>query len=244
MLYSAYVPLYRGEYTAALGVLDEGIAIDMNRPGASALMNMYGLKAIILRERGELQAALDEIDKAIAISRETWREYEFLVRSLRVQILAEEGATDAAERAAEDLRRDMAEADYSESPYWYALGAVQFAAGDMTDAAVSFEKSLTSFNRFPFPTHYMLGRVYLEAGELGKAVQQFEELHSQHADPRLYFGPWTVKSYYYMGLAYERSGWIADAVEQYTSFLEIWKDADSGIAEIRDARERIARLKS
>jgi len=90
----------------------------------------------------------------------------------------------------------------------------------------------------------MLGRVYLEAGELGKAVQQFEGLHSQHADPRLYFGPWTVKSHYYLGLAYERSDWISNAVEQYAGFLEIWKDADSGIAEILDARERLARLRS
>jgi len=45
-----------------------------------------------------------------------------------------------------------------------------------------------------------------------------------------------------LGLAYERSGWRDRAVEQYEEFLDIWKAADPGIAEIEDARERLAGL--
>jgi hypothetical protein len=53
-----------------------------------------------------------------------------------------------------------------------------------------------------------------------------------------------VKAHYLLGLAYEKSGWSSKAIEKYQKFLEIWKDADPGIPEVEDARERVARLKS
>jgi hypothetical protein len=43
--------------------------------------------------------------------------------------------------------------------------------------------------------------------------------------------------------AYEKSGWNNKAVEQYEGFLEIWKDADPGISEVEDARDRLTRLR-
>ncbi len=46
-----------------------------------------------------------------------------------------------------------------------------------------------------------------------------------------------------MGKIYEQKGWKAKAVEHYEKFLDLWKNAEPGIAEVEDARKRLAGLK-
>jgi hypothetical protein len=41
-----------------------------------------------------------------------------------------------------------------------------------------------------------------------------------------------------------KNGNTAKAIEHYEKFLTLWKDADPGIAEVDDARERLAGLKT
>ena len=52
-----------------------------------------------------------------------------------------------------------------------------------------------------------------------------------------------VISFYMLGKIYEQEGDTAKAIEHYEKFLDLWKDADPGIAEVEDARERLAGLK-
>jgi hypothetical protein len=42
-----------------------------------------------------------------------------------------------------------------------------------------------------------------------------------------------------MGLC-EGGQWKGKAIEHYGKFLSLWKDADQGIAEVEDTRERLA----
>jgi hypothetical protein len=46
-----------------------------------------------------------------------------------------------------------------------------------------------------------------------------------------------------LGKIWEQKGDTAKAVEHYEKFLSLWKDADPGIAEVDDARARLAGLK-
>jgi tetratricopeptide (TPR) repeat protein len=89
----------------------------------------------------------------------------------------------------------------------------------------------------------MLGRAYLESGALGEAVSTFEKALRRYRSDRVATPTFSVKTHYQLGVAYERSGWNAKAIEQYETFLDIWKDADPGIPEIEDARQRLAGLK-
>jgi hypothetical protein len=47
----------------------------------------------------------------------------------------------------------------------------------------------------------------------------------------------------YIGKIYEQQGDTAKTIEHYEKFLDLWKDADPGIADVEDARERLAGVK-
>ena len=45
-----------------------------------------------------------------------------------------------------------------------------------------------------------------------------------------------------LGKIYEQKGGKGKAIEHYEKFLDLWKDADPAIAEVKDAKKRLARL--
>jgi len=47
-----------------------------------------------------------------------------------------------------------------------------------------------------------------------------------------------------LGKIYEQQVDTNKAIEHYKKFLTLWKDADPGIAEVEDAKKRLAGLKS
>jgi tetratricopeptide (TPR) repeat protein len=90
----------------------------------------------------------------------------------------------------------------------------------------------------------VLAQAYLEVGKLGEAVELLEKSLSRYDEAQASSPIWSVRAHYLLGQAYEKSGWTKKAITKYEDFLEIWKDADPGIPEVDDARQRLARLKA
>jgi len=53
------------------------------------------------------------------------------------------------------------------------------------------------------------------------------------------YGDIYAKSFYMLGKIHEQQGNAAKAIEQHEKFLSLWKDADSGIPEVEDAKKRL-----
>jgi tetratricopeptide (TPR) repeat protein len=87
----------------------------------------------------------------------------------------------------------------------------------------------------------ILARAYQEAGEIEKAINEYERLivFNPESNRRQLVYP---KYYYRLANLYEQQGDTAKAIEHYEKFLDLWKDADPGIAEVEDARRRLAEL--
>jgi tetratricopeptide (TPR) repeat protein len=79
-------------------------------------------------------------------------------------------------------------------------------------------------------------------GDLEAAQREYENILTLTTG-RLSNGDLYVKSYYQLGKICEQKGDTAKAIENYEKFLDLWKDADPGIAEVEDARKRLAGLK-
>ena len=56
--------------------------------------------------------------------------------------------------------------------------------------------------------------------------------------------PDSAYGYYGLGLTFSKYEKYEKAIENFEIFLDLWKDADPGLAEVEDARNRLASLKS
>jgi len=88
----------------------------------------------------------------------------------------------------------------------------------------------------------VLARAYLKNDEIEKAIAEYERLitFDPNRKDRCLIHP---KYHYRLAILYEQKGWEGKAIEHYEKFLDLWKDADPGIAEVEDARKRLTGLK-
>ena len=87
-----------------------------------------------------------------------------------------------------------------------------------------------------------LARAYYLGGDLDKARENYEKIATLSSCIICFEGDTYVKSFYMLGKIHEQQGNTAKAIEHYEKFLELWKNADPGIAEVEDAKSRLTDL--
>jgi serine/threonine protein kinase/Flp pilus assembly protein TadD len=219
----AFIPLHQGKFEQALRVLEDGLAADRMEQAEGYWNEVkYCLRARIQIDRGDFDSISNDIGERGCVSS---------------QVLFLTENKDYAK--AEEIARTRG-GDYQDA----ILGSIELEKGDPEAAVVFLEKSVEQTNSTDFDSRYLLAKAYLETGELAGAVSQLEGALSRYGHFHFRSVIWTVKAHYLLGMAFERSGWTNKAIEQYEEFLEIWKDADPGIPEVEDAKQRLAKLKN
>jgi tetratricopeptide (TPR) repeat protein/predicted Ser/Thr protein kinase len=238
------IPVYQGKLEEALKVLDDGIAADrMEQAQGWANAVKHEFKAFIYAERKDLNLALKEQEMYMEIYRKAYPEAIYYERDYYAVLLAENDDFQKAEEVAKALKKDIEEKDQTLMfDYWWTVGYIELIRGNFEASVTNFEKAAKDSP--DFWVHFPLAKAYLEAGRLGEAVAEFEKALSRYDSIRAFFAIWAVKTHYLLGLAYEKSGWNKKAIEKYEEFLEIWKDADPGIPEVADAKERLKKLRA
>ncbi len=244
--YLALIPLYQGKFERALTILDNGIAADkMEQVEIGLSLSKNHFKRDIYKQKRELNRALNESEMIVEVYRRDYPNVVAYERSNYAALLAENGDFEKAEEVSGALRKDIEEKDKTEiSSYWWTTGSIEFAKGNLEASVADLERAAQGSSE-TFFSLYSLGRAYLEMGRVGEAVAKFEKALSRYDDgSRVHRIVWAAKVHYLLGLAYEKSGWNKKAIDQYEEFLDIWRDADPGIPEVEDARERLAELKA
>ena len=245
--------IYRGRFRDGLDMLNQGLAADRleQYEGEAYTIKLVG-KVDCYQGMGQTDSALAELNRFQTLNRRLNPSEIDNGRSWQVELLAEKGELVQASAVAAALQTDIEKADTNQRYiYQYAQGCIAFARGDYQTAVRELERAAAAARRLEssrearrlFWMRYLLGRAYLTSGMLDRAVAEFEKVTRfgwmQVMDPFK-----RVKCHYYLGQAYEQSGWKAKAIEQYQTFLDIWKDADRELPEIVDARVRLAKLRS
>ena len=241
-LYLAYMLAYQGEFDSSLKVLDDGIVVDrVDKIDGALTAYKHSLKSRIYQEKRNPDLALDEIEKGFEIWKRVYPDDKVSIWDTYARLLAESKKFAEAEQAITVLKEEIGEDQTQMHSYWWAVGIIELEKGNLEGSITNLEKAAKAT---PFIGYrFYLGKAYVKAGRLGEAVTEFEKLLSTY-DINTVFNPiWVVKAHYLLGIAYEKSSWNAKAIEQYEEFLDIWKNADPGIPEVADAKERVMRLK-
>ncbi len=144
------------------------------------------------------------------------------------------------------LQQALSEADSAVGDvfeiYKYYLAVIYRLKGDYQSSTELMEQVVEAIP--DFTNRLYLGVSYLGIGESDKAVAILEKAMSLWDDNRFSSLPEAVTGHFYLGQAYQAAGRKQDAIEQYETFLDIWKNADEGLESVEDAKERLAKLKA
>jgi serine/threonine protein kinase/tetratricopeptide (TPR) repeat protein len=241
----ALIPLYQGKFEDALKTLDDGIAADrMEQAEGEPNAYKHFQKAYIYEEQKKMALALKEAEIGIEVLKKVAPNDPVNMRDFYAYLLAESGKIKEAEEIALTLKKDIEEKNQTMIyAYWLALGAIELSKGDTNTAVTYLEKADKEATSPLFHVRVFLAKAYLESGKIGEAVAELEKALTRYDNLRASVPIWAVKVNYLLGLAYEKSGWNKKAIEKYEEFLDIWKNADPGIPEVEDARERVKKLR-
>lgn len=243
----ALIPVHQGRLDLALATFDQGIAAD--RMERVEEWSQYILKADVYAVLDDTERGLEEISEGVRayLAHRPGQIVPF--RHIEVFLLAELGRFTEAERVLKAWKERIDRDDPSMMGfYWMGLGGLEYGKGNYEKAAVALTKAAEKLTDRLHPVGYrarlLLAKTYQEWGKLGEAVAEYEELLSNYSAGRIGWCASSVMMHYYLGLCYEQSGWTGKAFEQYETFLDIWKNADEGLASVGDARARLAQLES
>ena len=213
----------RKSFDGAVTIAEEHVPADVPVQKALAALWM-GYLAIKQGQIDQAQTRLSELESFLPkLDLRTQKELHFWRDLLRAELLLAQGSLDAALKVGQKACRPES-LFLDDSTYFRDL----------------------------------LARVYAQRGEVDKAISEYERLlkpdvsadvvASEYERPMRPMGAADViylihpLYHYRLGLLYEKAGEVAKAKVQYQKFLDLWKNADPGQAEVEDARKRLAGL--
>ncbi len=243
----AYTLIYQGKFNDALKALDAKIMEVENSneepesASISVMAHAHFLKSKIYYEQGEYKKALFEIEQYIKGFSKANSTPAVVHAYFRAFILAAMGDYSSAEQFSEEIKQTADSTTRNYYDYYSALGSMAYFKGELQAAADLFDRATIEYECFQ--DSYLYGKTILEAGMAEKAILVFRKQQYIYTEWATFNGLWDAKMPYYWGLAFEQANYPDSAVSKYSQFLETWKNADSGIKEIADAKIRLARLK-
>jgi len=246
----------QGRYEEAKNQARQGIELAESIGEKERKLSFHRWLAYMHFSSGHFNRTLGECDIAMSIAREVESLLgQIISLHLKGLALTRMKRIQDAESAASELK-DLIEIGMNRKAirfYYDLMGRIELERGEFSKAINNFRKAIPllgyqrGVQRDAWDQHAQfiepLAIAYYRSGDLVKAEEQYKRITSLTTG-RMAYGDIYAKSFYMLGKIYEQQGWEGKAIESYEKFLDLWKDADPGIEEVEDAKERMANLKN
>jgi tetratricopeptide (TPR) repeat protein len=160
---------------------------------------------------------------------------------------------DLAQKTAEELKELIDKGLNTKAMRYYEhlMGMIALRSNDVSKSLEHFQGALSLlsyqsqsemlyFNAYAL-FYDSIGTAHYLAGDFEKAREMYETITALTTG-RMFYGDVYAKSFYMLGKIYEQQGNKGRAIEYYEKLLDLWRGADSGIAEVEDAKSRLSEL--
>jgi tetratricopeptide (TPR) repeat protein len=153
------------------------------------------------------------------------------------------GDTSEVPRLVEELQKRFPEAALTLRIHVPVTGAAMAVRGRQSARALALLEAVRPYDHAPaaeFWPSYLRGLAYLQAGDGGAAIAQFQAIIERRG--KNITSPLFVLAHLGLARAAALAGSGERARQAYETFLELWKDADSNLELIGEARRELMRL--
>jgi tetratricopeptide (TPR) repeat protein len=243
--------LSQGRFEKSKDQLKQAIELAEELGAVQGKSNVQGYMGYFYLKTGNPGKTLELIEKAMKVysELESLSNQRFALAWKGIAYL-EMGSIGEAQKVAVELKDLIQKGMNKKAMRYYHLleGMIELKRDNFSKAVESFKKALALlyYQSGGWDEHAFfidpLALAYYKAGDLEKARAEYERITSLTTG-RTGYGDIYAKSFYMLGKIYQQQGQKDKAIEHYEKFLTLWKDADSGIPEVEDAKKRLAGLK-
>lgn len=243
----ALLDMYEGRYRSAAARLQEAILLNQANKTTLSEFRDRLFRATVYRRLGRARDLTTELNTLSRLAARTRLSPEWL--SLAGTLFARTGRVhDAGALVAQAAARMADPAAMSginrsnrgdQAKLNLLKGEVALASGRPAEALEAFE--LAHRLNPGGDTLDALALANLRLGRAAEAIGRYEELLGRDELGGEGQEPW-ILGHYELGRLYEQTGDAVRARQRYERFLEIWKNADTEIRSVADARARLAAL--
>jgi len=250
-----------GRYQEALEIYQklEDLALSTGDDRTRALA--HELKAFVFAEMEDFEEAENQLQASLGIrmslpdeERPRWQAAKECFSGL---IDVKIGKTESAREKLDKVKQALPEITDTTADiyaYWSRLleAEVLVAEGSPRQAIATIQEAalpdpyyvIRHVNEYTMPVFRdVVARAYYAVGDLDNAIEEYKRLLK--FDEKVQ-GRFLIDPQYHFRLAklYEEKDWPGLAIQEYQTFLEIWKDADQGLKKLLDAKNRLSKLQA
>jgi serine/threonine protein kinase/tetratricopeptide (TPR) repeat protein len=250
-LWLAHLHLLQGEYRQAQKGIVEGIELARKTNRTYVEPDFRLLLAYSELQLRRFPQAAEALKPVLELSQKT-AQMDAQKRTLHLSGLASLGMghKEDARKIGQQLLLLIKEADIPKHMRYYEnlVGQIALAEGQFDQAISHFKQAITLLP-FQFETeddqaffYDGLAAAYYQSGDWFRAIETYNRIIALTTG-RLRWGDIYGRSYYWLGKIHQRTGDSIEAVADYGRFLQLWKNADSGLPEVADAQKQFKALR-